>query len=55
MGFVSNLATERTSAGEHPYFRYDTAVPGNGNAGHNYGITLSDADKWALLEYMKTF
>jgi hypothetical protein len=55
MGFVSNLASERASAGEHPYFRYDTRQPGNGNAGHNYGITLSDTDKWALLEYLKTF
>ncbi|MDO9635864.1 MAG: c-type cytochrome, partial [Thiobacillus sp.] len=39
-------------------FRYDTAIPGNGNAGHEgaaYGTTLPDADKWALLEYLKTF
>ncbi|MEW5967741.1 MAG: c-type cytochrome [Pseudomonadota bacterium] len=39
-------------------FRYDTARPGNGNAGHEgaaYGTTLPDADKWALLEYLKTF
>lgn len=51
MGFVSNLAFE----GEQRYFRYDTTVPGNGNAGHDYGISLPDADKWALLEYLKTF
>ena len=34
------------------------ASPGNGNAGHEgaaYGTTLPDADKWALLEYLKTF
>lgn len=39
-------------------FRFDTAIPGNGNAGHEgaaYGTTLSDADKWALVEYLKTF
>ena len=39
-------------------FRFDTAIPGNGNTGHEgaaYGTTLSDADKWALLEYLKTF
>ncbi len=39
-------------------FAYDTTLPGNGNAGHEgaaYGTTLPDADKWALLEYLKTF
>jgi hypothetical protein len=32
----------------------DTSVTGNGNGGHTYGTTLSDADRWALVEYMKT-
>jgi mono/diheme cytochrome c family protein len=39
-------------------FRFDTAIPGNGNAGHEgkaYGTELSDADKWALIEYLKRF
>jgi len=36
------------------FFRYDTSVPGNDNAGHEYGTALSDADKWALIEYLKT-
>jgi hypothetical protein len=35
-------------------FRYDTSIPGNSNAGHEYGTGLSDADKWALIEYLKT-
>jgi hypothetical protein len=35
-------------------FRYDTRVPGNGNGGHFYGTSLGDADKRALLEFMKT-
>ncbi len=51
MGFVANQEGE----GERRYFRYDTGVPGNGNAGHSYGVALADADKWALLEYLKTF
>ena len=34
---------------------YDTSVPGNGNSGHVYGTTLPDADKRAIVEYMKTF
>ena len=29
-------------------------IPGNSNAGHSYGTMLSDEDKWALIEYMKT-
>ncbi len=35
-------------------FRYDTSIPGNSNSGHEYGTTLSDANKWALIEYLKT-
>jgi hypothetical protein len=30
-------------------------VPGNGNGGHVYGTTLSDADKAAMVEHLKTF
>jgi hypothetical protein len=26
---------------------------GNGNAGHVYGADLSEADRWALIEYLK--
>jgi len=33
---------------------FDTALPGNANAGHLYGTTLPEADKRALLEYLKT-
>jgi hypothetical protein len=36
-------------------FLLDTTLPGNGNTGHDYGNAgLSDADRWALVEYMKT-
>jgi hypothetical protein len=38
-------------------FRYDTAVEGNGNAGHEgekYGTTLTPDQKRALVEYLKT-
>lgn len=54
MGF----ATDQPSAAGRALFAYDTARPGNGNAGHEgeaYGTTLPDADKWALIEYLKTF
>lgn len=31
-----------------------TIMPGNSNLGHDYGTDLSDDDKWALIEYLKT-
>jgi len=35
-------------------FRLDTGIPGNGNQGHPYGTGLKDAEKWDLIEYLKT-
>jgi hypothetical protein len=35
-------------------FLLDTRLPGNSNAGHQYGVNLSDDDRAALLEYLKT-
>jgi hypothetical protein len=35
-------------------FRYDTSLPGNSNAGHDHGTNLSEADRRALIEYLKT-
>jgi cytochrome c peroxidase len=35
----------------------DTMLPGNSNAGHEgdgFGTNLTDAEKWALIEYMKS-
>ena len=32
----------------------DTSEPGNSNAGHNYGGTMSDAERRALIEYIKS-
>jgi processive rubber oxygenase RoxA-like protein len=37
-----------------PAFEFDTSQTGNSNAGHVYGTTLSDEDKWALIEFLKT-
>jgi mono/diheme cytochrome c family protein len=54
VGFVSDVAEEKG----RKYFLYDTAEPGNSNKGHEgkpYGTELSDADKDALVEYLKTF
>ncbi|HJR75675.1 MAG TPA: hypothetical protein VJ805_01845 [Nitrospiraceae bacterium] len=54
MGFVSTVDEENGRA----FFRFDTAVAGNSNAGHEgkrYGTDLPAADKEALVEYLKTF
>ena len=49
IGFVAEGAeAERTG------FRYDVGVPGNGNAGHTYGVDLPADQKRALLEFLKT-
>ena len=36
-----------------PPWEFDTSQNGNSNAGHVYGTTLPDADKWALIEFLK--
>ncbi|HEX8697645.1 MAG TPA: hypothetical protein VF815_02300 [Myxococcaceae bacterium] len=41
------------SDGQVP-FVFDTRVKGNSNRGHEYGVTLPDSDRWALVEYLKT-
>ena len=54
VGFVSDVCEE---GGRH-FFRFDTAAPGNGNAGHEgkaFGTELADDEKTALVEFLKTF
>jgi hypothetical protein len=51
VGFVSNVP----QADGRKFFQYNTAVEGNGNGGHVYGVALPDADKQAIVEYLKTF
>lgn len=50
VGFVT-----RGPGAEAEGWRYDTALPANGNQGHEYGTRLSPEEKDALLEYLKTF
>lgn len=33
---------------------YDTSQPGRGNVGHIYGDDLSEDERWAVIEYLKT-
>jgi hypothetical protein len=35
-------------------FEFDVSLPGNSNAGHEYGGELAEADRMALLEYLKS-
>lgn len=47
VGYVANAPENR--------FTFATSLDGNGNSGHDYGASkMSDADRWALVEYMKT-
>ena len=44
-----------TSKSDDNSFLFDTSIPGNTNTGHDYdNAGLTDADRWALVEYMKT-
>jgi len=33
---------------------FDTRLPGNSNAGHEFAADLSEAERWELVEYLKT-
>lgn len=35
-------------------FKFDITLPGNSNSGHEYGTSLSEAEKKDLLEFLKT-
>jgi mono/diheme cytochrome c family protein len=51
VGFVSDVP----AANGRSFSVYDTSLPGNSNRGHLYGTGLSDDQKAAIVEYMKTF
>ncbi len=55
LGFVTTRAMD---AEGRKYFPYDTNIQGNGNQGHEgkiFGTELIPDEKWALVEYLKTF
>lgn len=56
VGFVSETSADTGSGVCGEFYTYDTSAigNGNGNAGHLYGTEMSDPDKDALLEYLKT-
>ena len=54
LGFVADVPSE----GARQFFKIDTRIEGNGNSGHEgreYGTELPDAEKDAIVEYLKTF
>jgi mono/diheme cytochrome c family protein len=50
VGFVT-----RGPEAERQGWFFDTTRRGNGNGGHVYGTSLSESEKAAMLEYLKTF
>lgn len=50
VGFEWRVATE----GSRRFFLFDSALPGNSNRGHAYGSQLTEPQKVALVEYLKT-
>ena len=55
LGFVSALGPDPRNPCPTSFLYDTTAKAGNSNAGHFYGTLLSDADKDALVELLKTF
>jgi hypothetical protein len=51
VGYATDESPFKTGA-----FMADPAnANGNGNGGHEFGAGLSDDERWAIIEYMKTF
>ena len=58
MSFMSIFSvrdtTEFTITLDMGFGRFDTNLPGNSNQSHTYGEALSEDEKAAVLEYLKT-
>jgi mono/diheme cytochrome c family protein len=52
LGF--HYETDATHSTYLKAFKFDTTVEGNRNTGHEFGTDLSEEDRMALLEYLKT-
>ncbi|MCK6546548.1 hypothetical protein L6R52_11930 [Myxococcota bacterium] len=47
-------AAERPATFTRGTFTIDTTIAGNGNGGHEFGVTLSAEDRAALVEYLRS-
>lgn len=54
VGFESVSADHMNVTACGTFFRYNTKDPGNTNGGHVFGTDLEEAQKAALIEYLKT-
>ena len=52
--FTSVVDTPGDTSSALPRRVYDTTKPGRSNRGHTYGDHLSEADRMAVIEYLKT-
>lgn len=55
--FVGNRVFDTKNVGfqsDDGPFKFDTTLPGNSNAGHEYGTTLLELEKRQLIEYLKS-
>ena len=58
LNYAAHAAQTATEPPERPLLfmtHPSSSVPGNGNGGHDYGTTLPESDKAAIVEYLKTF
>lgn len=51
---VSSLPDAKTTPALERRKVYDTTQPGRSNRGHTFGDRLSDPERWAVIEYLKT-
>ena len=49
-----DLRTQKLDTGFERRKIYDTTQPGRNNGGHTFGDELTDAERWAVIEYLKT-
>ena len=48
------LGWQYDPAARNDKWTFDTTVPGYGNGGHTFGDRLSEPQRWAVVEYLKT-
>ena len=57
LGWKVEVLNEGSGPKLTPYERrkiYDTTKPGRGNGGHTFGDDLSEEERMAVIEYLKT-
>ena len=57
LGWKTELCAREQAADLPPLARrkiYDTALPGRRNTGHTFGDELTEDERWAVIEYLKT-